>query len=308
MLDFQNRPPSTGWETALFPSQPARWCWVWYKPAALPHSVIAHVPPEVFTSDSGGSPAPPTLRQVAEAVGLAPEAVSGCSIYGIGFDAIQGPFPPWDAPLEPPPATADAGSAQSILTFFPHLWPRMVPGVPAAFPVAQIDGNAGSPEIFLRLEAEWNACLLLETQLAALAQQLKSTQMRVASLNRDLSIDETRAADNRDRHDWSDARRWLRDVTDRMSRFIKDYQTGMTSTAGKRLTFESIYLNYVAPRLMFPGIEQYEREFESHRKNLQNLLTNMGAAHSSALQDGERRAQLVLSRISSKSRSPRGKR
>ena len=127
-------------------------------------------------------------------------------------------------------------------------------------------------------------------------------------MNRDLSSEEARCGDQLDKRDWQDARRWLRDGAARLSRFLKDHHMGMTSTAGKRESYAAIYRQYVVPRHSFDGLAQAEREFEFHRKSLQTLLNNMNAAHSAAVQDGERRAQQVLTRIAAKVRTARAKR
>jgi hypothetical protein len=55
-------------------------------------------------------------------------------------------------------------------------------------------------------------------------------------------------------------------------------------------------------------MEQAERDYETYRKTLQTLLMNMHAANTAALQDAERRAQGVLSRIGAKVRAARAKR
>jgi len=158
------------------------------------------------------------------------------------------------------------------------------------------------------MESDWSASLQLELQLAAAAKQLNGTMLRINSLNRDLSIDEVRAGDQQDKREWHEARRWLRDAAGRLSRFLKDHHIGMTSAIGKRNSYESIYQQYVVPRRPFEGLEQAEREFEIYRKTLQTLLNNMTAANGAAVQDAERRAQLILTRIASKLRNARAKR
>jgi hypothetical protein len=158
------------------------------------------------------------------------------------------------------------------------------------------------------MEADWNSSQQLEQQLASAAKQLNATLLRINSLNRDMSPEESRSSDSQDKRDWQEARRWLRDVSSRVSRFIKDHMVGMTSDVGKRSSYESIYQQYVVPRRQFDGLTQSAREFESYRKTLQSLLNNMTTANTSAVQDGERRAQQVLTRVSAKIRNSRAKR
>jgi hypothetical protein len=180
------------------------------------------------------------------------------------------------------------------------------------FPNAEYAG-AASPRsdtaaVFSRIEADWNAILLMENHQDAARKQLNGMQMRLNALNRDLNVEEARAADSADRVDWQEARRWLRDVAARVSRFIKEHDVGTTSNAGMRLQFESIYREHVQPRRPFPGMEQSAREFEMHRKTMQHLLANMQTALAQAATDGEKRAQMVLSRIAARVRTQRAKR
>ncbi len=87
--------------------------------------------------------------------------------------------------------------------------------------------------------------------------------MRINSLNRDMSPEETRGSDSQDKRDWQEARRWLRDVSGRVGRFLKDHVVGMTSNAGKRNSFEAIYQQYVIPRRSFDGLTQAEPRLRS---------------------------------------------
>ena len=82
----------------------------------------------------------------------------------------------------------------------------------------------------------------------------------------------------------------------------------MTSNAGKRNAYELIHQQYVVPRRNFEGLVQAERDFEQYHKTMQALLYNMNTAQTSAIQEGERRAQQVLSRIAAKVRTLRSKR
>src|SRR5258708_7230112 len=54
---------------------------------------------------------------------------------------------------------------------------------------------------------------------------------------------------------------------------------------------ELIYQQYVVPRRNFEGLVQAERDFDQYRKTMQTLLNNMNTAQTSAMQEGERRAQ-----------------
>jgi hypothetical protein len=238
------------------------------------------------------------MRRVLAAAAIDSHQVALWSLYGAAYDGQQGANPTLDYPIPEPGAIADP----SIHVYLNTL-PSAVAFPPARSPVV-VSGSGGS-DVFSRMDAEWKLCLLLEQQLAAASKQLNGTQLRLNSLNRDLSSEEARAADQLDKKDWQDARRWLRDISARISRFLKDHHIGMTSTAGKRGAFEAIYEQYVVPRRQFEGIAQSERDFEQYHKTLQTLLNNMNAAQTTAVQDGERRAQLILQRISAKARAAR---
>jgi hypothetical protein len=90
-------------------------------------------------------------------------------------------------------------------------------------------------------------------------------------------------------------------------RYIKEHDTGETSNAGKRESFHSTYDQIVLPRRPVDNLLQIQRNFESHRKRLQILQTNMTTALQFAGSDGERRAQQVLERVARSVRDSRAK-
>jgi len=229
---------------------------------------------------------------VAQALGLADWEPMGWSALGMMYGGGPGVNPGWDQPIPPAPAGID-----------PTLTIYVGPQVQVAAPQIAIGGDGYS-----RIDTDWNAALQLELQLDAAAKQLNATQLRINALNRDLSPDEFRAADQQERREWQEARRWMRDVCARVSRFVKEHHIGVTSAAGKRNVYETIYRDQVVPRRPIENMPQIEREFESYRKMLQSLLSNMQSAQAAAVQDGERRGQQVLSRITARVRSARAKR
>ncbi len=297
-MHFAERPPSAAWEPVSFPDEPHTFFWAWYKPPAAPHGLVVRIPDETYRNPARRLPL--TMRRVLAAAGVDPREVALWSLYGAGYDAQQGASPALDFAIPEPGAVADPS-----IHIFLHALP-----VPVASPAAVLAGVTpgrigGDP--FLRMDEEWNLSLQLEQQLAGAAKQLNATLQRINSLNRDLSFEEARVADQVDRNDWQEARRWLRDVAARIGRFLKDHHIGLTSAAGKRGAFEAIYQQYVVPRRPFDGLAQAERDFEQYRKTMQTLLNNMNAAQSSATQDGERRAQVVLTRLAAKVRTLRQK-
>ncbi|RPI78701.1 MAG: hypothetical protein EHM42_13215 [Planctomycetaceae bacterium] len=160
----------------------------------------------------------------------------------------------------------------------------------------------------MRMAADWNACLQLEQQLEAAAKQLNATLTRLNTLNRELSPEESRFADQQDKREWQDARRWLRDATAKVSRFLKEHLVGITSAAGKRDSYETLYKQFILPRRSFEGMAQADREFAGYRKLLQSLLNNMNSAQGSAVQDAERRAQAIITRMAARVRAAKSRR
>ncbi len=162
--------------------------------------------------------------------------------------------------------------------------------------------------IFDMIDTDWNLSLLLEKHLVLLRKQLSGMLTRIITIDRDLNPDERMYGDRQAKNDWQEARRWLKDSAAKLTRYIKEHDTGETSNAGKREWFVKTYQQLVVPRRPFDNLVQVQRNFESHRKRLQILQTNMTTALQFATSDGERRAQQVLERISRSVRDARAKR
>ncbi|HEY3965559.1 MAG TPA: hypothetical protein VGM05_13465 [Planctomycetaceae bacterium] len=297
-MNIAERPPSSTWEQIPLADAPHCRLWAWFKPPAAPQGVFLRIPPESFRDPQRRQPI--SLRGLLHSLGVDPQSISVWSLYGTAYDAQPLANPAWDYPIPEPGPAADP-SIGIYLKAVPAPVPK--PAAPAANqPTGPID------QVFARMEADWAAAQQLELQVDAAAKQLNATLMRINSLNRDMSPEETRGCDSQDKRDWQEARRWLRDVSGRVGRFLKDHLVGMTSNAGKRNSFEAIYQQYVVPRRRFDGLTQAEREFEAYRKSLQNLLNNLTTGNSTAVQDGERRAQQVMTRVAAKVRNSRSKR
>jgi hypothetical protein len=297
-MHFTERIPSTGWESIPIPDDPHCFFWAWFKPAGAPQGLVIRVPDEIYRDPVRRGTV--TMRRVLSAAGIDARSVAIWTLSGAAYDAQQGLNPTLDFPIPAPAPGADP-SIHVVVNAF-------APAVAAPVTMAPtVSHSPGGADAFARIAEEWNLSLVLEQQLAAAAKQLNATLLRLNSLNRDLSSEEGRSADQLDKKEWQDARRWLRDIAARVSRFLKDHHVGMTSAAGKRGSFEAIFEQYVVPRRNFDGLVQAERDFEQYRKTMQTLLNNMNAAQTSAVQDGERRAQVVLTRISAKARAARSK-
>jgi hypothetical protein len=292
------RPPSAAWEQVPFADEPHTFLWAWFKPPGAPQGIALQVPEQTFRDPRRRLAL--TMRRLLAAVDVDPAWVAFWSLYGVPYDGQQGNNPALDYPIPEPGMGAD--STIRVVLYPP---PTVNPVPPGVQPAA---ASPTASDIFFRMDADWNATLQLEPQLASAAKQLNATLLRINSLNRDFSSEEARASDQLDRNEWQDVRRALRDIAGRLSRFLKDHHLGMTSNAGKRNSYEMIHQQYVVPRRNFEGLVQAERDFEQYRKTMQTLLSNMNTAQSAAMQEGERRAQQILSRVAAKVRAARSKR
>ena len=254
-----------------------------------------------------------TMRTVLAAVGVDPRWLAIWSLYGTPYDGQLGCNPALDFPVPEPGAAADPTigiylNSGAIEAATPVSAPAVLTVSAPAVAAPAGSSNADSSEVFSRMDTAWTASMFVEQQVAGMAKQIAAALQRVNSLNRDLSPEESRFGDQQDKREWQEARRWMRDIAVRLSRVLKDHLVGMTSAAGKRTAYETLYNKFVVPRQPFEGLDQAEREFELYRKTTQTLLNAMTAAHASAMQDGERRAQQILARISAKCRAARAKR
>jgi hypothetical protein len=297
-MHFVERPPSTTWEPIPLASDPQCFVWAWFKPPAAPQGLFVRIPAEAFQNPVRRQSL--TIRTILAALRVDPRQVAVWTLYGVSYDGQQLANSNWDYPI-PEPGTA----ADPSIGIYLHPTAVAAPAL-AAPPVSASPGAGGG--VFSRMEADWNSCLQIELQLTAAAKLLNATLQRINSLNRDMSPEEARCADSQDKRDWQEARRWLRDVASRVSRFLKDHLVGITSNAGKRNSYEATYQQYIVPRRQFDGLEQADRDFDAYRKSLQTLLTNMTAVNATAVQEGERRAQQVMTRVAGKIRSSRAKR
>jgi hypothetical protein len=188
-----------------------------------------------------------------------------------------------------------------------------VPPIPGAAPVAgatapqrkqepQIPAPAHLMEAYEHVEQDWMACKEAEKDLSRLRQQCLDMMGRLKALNRDLTGPERVHSTNQEKRDWMNARRMLRDCTNRLWKCVKAHDIGYTSSAGQRRWYETTYEKYIAPRLYFEGFQDADRSFGTYRKIVTTLHIEMSNAISIAQLDGERRAQQILARIAEKIR------
>ncbi|MCX7421828.1 MAG: hypothetical protein NT013_20075 [Planctomycetia bacterium] len=296
---FAARYPSSTWECFPLAVAPQCFVWAWFKPAHVPQGLILSVPDETFPAFASANSL--TLRMLLTSAGIDPSCVAMWVVFGLGHDAQGGSSPLLDVPILPPPLDVD----RNIVVY---IQPSVVMPAPVANVMPTQITSTSSAELYERIGTDWNSCLQLEKELDSMRKQLSAMASKLHSLNRDLTPEETLHAARQDQDDWKDARRWLREAAGKLSRFIKECDVGDTVYVGKKKWFIQIYQQVIVPRQPHPNLEQVRQEFEAHRKTLQTLVNNMRATHSSAGQDGERRAQQVLSRIAAKTASARTKR
>lgn len=287
---------------------PGGYLWVWFKPAHAPLDVIVRVPDELVPVLGSSL----TMRHLLNVVGLAPHEIQLWSTQGMTLDPQAGTSPLLDQPLPPPVPWADASitirslvSSAGLPAMTASVMPSAASTIPGSITAAPMTGEA--EQALAAMETDWNAILQLETQLVQLRKQLNVIQGRLQSMNRDFTPEERQAADSNDVKNWQDARRFLRDASGHVSRYIREHDVGVTSAAGIRNRFEELYKTYIAPRQAFEGIATAQHELEVYRKQVQGLLAKMQTALSNAGSNGEQRAQQVLSRIGAKMRKSRNK-
>lgn len=299
-VPFNARPASVNWEPYLLVDSLQLWAWVWFKPTFLPQGLVVKIPDETYQKYPQRHEL--TLRSILDTVGIEPSQVLMWYLYGTPCESQNGTNPLLDQAIPDPPAGVDPNIHICMQVAQPHAVPAVQPP-PLPQPTAHSSTNSHrAADLFELMESDWQASTKIEKDLTVRRKQLVDMANRLNTLNRDLSSEERMHADNQDKAAWQDARRWMRDVAARVSRYIKEQDMGETTYAGKKKWIQQIYQDYVEPRRDFDGMEQAQREFESYRKMVQTLLGHMHTAYSNAAQDGERRAQQVLSQIASKAR------
>ena len=298
-------PPSAQWLAVPLSSVPGFSFWVWYYPASAPQTIAVKLP----WAQLGPAGIPVSLFAVLQSLGLTPGQCQcvqiGSQMYPVHTDfglnlQLTGPdgamsFVMANLPASPNFVAAPINAPVAA---------QPVPQNPAT-PITAAVGGAIDERAYERADADWKSTLYLETQAATMRKQLAGTQSRLSSLNRDLPPDEKRVARRQDIADWADARRFLRDAAAKLSRYMKEYDIGVTSSAGRRNWMETMYNQYIKPRQPFDQMDQMQREFEAYRKVLQHLVNNMTSAQAFAVQDGEQRAKQVLGRIRALTKSNR---
>ncbi len=340
---FFQRPPSAQWEPLPMARIPGLVLWAWFRPAHLPSGVIVSIPPGVLNAFASGFPM--TLGDVLTGLGIPAQNFQAVSMYGSEWQAAAVFSPFVNHPLPPVPMGGRAEIVITVIeqsVMMPMQPVAFVPGMAFAMPgvessamtmhahVEQLDHfNSASSDVdasieddsefeddgallsddmmFIRIESAWKFSVQIERQMTGLRQRLSSIQSALGKLDRDLSPDERLASDREDRDEWSDTRRWVRDLQSKCHREIKAFDIGMTSGAGNRRHLEETYLTTIEPRVPSANLDVYRAEFEKYRKDMVSLQRAMINALQAASQNGTQRAQRCLGKIAVKIRELRVK-
>ncbi len=296
--DFFERSPSQMWEQMSFADCPHNYIWVWFKPENISQGLVVRIPDETWENYPNLEHL--TIRMLLQTAGVDPRCVSMVQLYGVAYDETNGTTPLLEQAVPRPAAGMDANIVICVNVPNDNSNQQVMPR--AAKDVECIS------EVFERIDADWNTTLEIQNELANLRNTLADTSNRLKGLNRDLTSEERLHASNKDKQDWLDAKRWLRDTDMRLCSCIKEFDIGDTSSAGSRKWFEQVHKQFIVPRHEFDGIQQAQRSYELYRKMVVTLHSKMNTAHLNALNNGERRAQQVLNQIAAKIRDAHTKR
>lgn len=317
VIPFSMRPASAAWEIISLPGQPAPGLTMWFRPQHLPNGVIFNLPADQLQRIADRRRL--TLQAIIGAAGLTPPEVAAISIYGgewlpaTAFHQLLAQPVPEPAPGCPSQILVLAHLPVTMpvmpIVATPGGMPLPSPAGPAAEAMPEFDSFAGTAATDLptdpkllrdRIDADWQTCLQLERQLGTLRQKLSAALSKLGTLDRDLAPQERLAAQREDVDAWQDARRWIRDASSKVHRFIKSHDVGITSAAGRRSVMEQMHQRCCAGMMSPAEITALYREMETYRRLLTHLQSGMNSALTTASQDGEGRARRVLQRINAK--------
>jgi len=295
---FNQRAASTNWEPISLSGSlgPTSIIWAWFKPQGVPNQLTMTIPAETFQEHASGNHL--TLLGLLNEIPIEVSQLARVSLFGTPIEISCQDHPAIHQPILPPGAGIDphihliiAGEATTV--------------VGNVAESSSVSSDDRVKNLRRAIELDWNAVRGMETQLKILRKQLVALLTRLNSLNRDLSPEENLHSDSLDVREWQDARRWLRDMSSKMTRYLKEYDIGMTSSAGNRHRLNQIYQQFIVTGLPLEGIEQIQHEFEAYRRMAHNLMQGMSSSHAIAKTEGEQRAQQVLRKIAVKTRAAR---
>lgn len=301
MTDFTVMPPSPGWQP--LPLDPAgRFAaWMWIKPQGLPHGVTVSIPDPLWRLP--GAAGLLTYRGVATAIRLPLDTWKQVGVGG-RMVPITAAFN-WDATLDQAQLLTTGGMLSFIARVESPAPAMTQTGTASASSSSSVE-NAGG--LLHRMHEDWKAIVALERQLAQLRKQLQSKLGRLESLDRDLNAEEGSHADSGQKREWQATRRLLRDAGTVCSRYMREYDMGLTSMAGQRAHFEQMVQQYIEPKKPFDGMDRFKFDLENYRKTFQNLATSMQVALNQKGGSAEQKAVRILNEIAATVRAARHKR
>lgn len=313
MIPFAFRAASVAWEPLVLPAVGGIALPVWYRPQHLPDGVIVHLDPVQLAAVADRTRL--SFLALIEALGITPIEIGALSLYGGAWMATATVLPFVASPIPDPPGGV-AGQLQIVVqslvvlpvaappapangTIDPAACHSTVPVMqdPAAGDVAMTPWPTGTAQLRERIEADWHSCLQLERQISNLRQKLAGTLHKLASLDRDLNPQERAAASREDVDAWQDARRWNREASSKVHRYVKAHDVGVTSSAGRKSLIEGLYARCCTGLMTDEETTLLYHEMEVYRRLLTQLQSNMNNAAATASHEGEGRARQVLQRI-----------
>ena len=305
-MDIFLRPPSTSWEPVALPDVPGAAVWAWFRPPAVPCGIVFQIPEQTHLIYPGAV----TVRRLLHALGLDCRLPQGWLVCGTLFDGMSGANPHLDQSLHQPAEGVDP----TVAVYLPQ--PLTHVATPAAVfdrPVMRCNGggsfiDAQTEAHYHAMENDWHAIEILESKLLQLRHQMNGELSKLMALNRDLTPEERNASDMQEHRDWQEARRLIRDGAGVLSRGVRVHDVGITTAATKRNQLNYFMANFIAPRRPLENLAQVQHQFETYRKAVQLLLTEMQSAMHGPAHEGQSKAMTVLNRVRGKLQRTKSKR
>lgn len=302
-IAFSQRPASVQWEPLAIARIPGLTLWAWYRPQHLPSGVTISIPAEVIGAYPNGMPF--TVNDLLVSAGVAPNQFQAVSLFGAAWQpgAMFAAYLNHAVPMIAPGAPAEIGLSFHEQIMMPQAYAPM-----AAMP-AMVGGEdfgveepapTSKAQLYDRIESSWKAAVQMERQMTGTRKKLSGILNSLNKLDRELTPEERLSADREDKDNWEDARRWARDLASKCHREIKQFDIGMTSSAGRRNGIQQIFEQIIEPRRPCNDLEAHHRDFQTYRKDMTNLQRAMTSAAQAASQNGTQRSQRVLSSIQKK--------
>ena len=319
-VPFSKRASSDAWETVSLLFAPQCFVEIQVKPSRFSVGLVLRIPDGTFQQLEKTTFL--NLRRILESASINPAEVIQWEQFGETEPGMNGWNPAFEqVVLRSPdgsktevfitmagcntviPASETTSELASEVSPMASLQPQSSPpksNLPVPSDDAKQAGNAGDTGACIRgIDADWRAVLQMEKQLLGLRNKLVQTQTALNSLNRDLTGNESLNANSKDRKDWQQVRRWLRDSMTKISCGIRDHDIGATSGAERRDWFERMYSYVVTHRQPVENLASIQHDFMKFRKQVLVLSNSLNAIEATAQRDGIGRANRLLNKIRS---------